>query len=450
MKKFEVTLTAPSFIGEAQTWNSFELEIKNTIEDVQSSTICVQPPLYAKPFQYIEVEIDQLKAGESETIQLVYQFSFGGRYVFYFWEKGAQLQTLNKTNFFVKGSGVYSGDTHTHSLYSDGSSTLSENRESMLQKGHSFLYSTDHNTLEHAEEISKFAHKEGANEFLHMAGWEYTTKYGHALAYGATQIYDPTFITDRNSLKQWQTFVDDMKEDSSVFLAHPYEAPKYEFGNDLLMNINHITGIEVWNGLNHHALTYENRLAFERWDALNKKGNHHYIGNAVSDAHTKEKQGNPFIKGYLKKLDQDNVHQLLKSGSFFGSNGPEIQFKIGKASIGETHYIQNDVEIAKVEFSVFDPAGHIENIVLYKGVQDSKFSKKGRNKTIKVMDLFPSGEADKRYYEKVQYLDVQAGEFYRIEVITKFGIVAYDHQKLEQDKGFAYTNPIWINKEKII
>lgn len=446
MKVLECKLTAIHFKDEVNYAQTFEMEITNITDEFQTSTICVQPPLYAEPFRYFEIEINELLPGKSMKLPLTYTFLHGGRYVFYFWEKNKQLSTLDRAQFFISGPGYYSGDTHNHSFYSDGTSTLEENRQSMLEKGHSFLYSTDHNTLEHRTEIEAFQQTSEAEKFLHIAGWEYTTANGHALAYGIDYIYDPTVMTEKGNLQQWQKFVDDMKEDDGiVFLAHPYEAPKYEFGESLLMNIKNITGIEVWNGFNHHALTYQNRRAFEMWDLLNMKGDSKYVGNAVSDAHSKEKQGNPFIKGYFSELNRENVHQLLKNGQFFGSNGPEINFTIDEMSIGETVRLKESSEHKKFNLAVFDPAGLIESIVVYKGVieQYSNTPNK-RKKAIKVLEFFPTGEAEKRYFEKEFFCEVNIGEFYRVEVISSFGIVAYSKEKLEQDKGFAYTNPIWI------
>ena len=36
------------------------------------------------------------------------------------------------------------------------------------------------------------------------------------------------------------------------------------------------------------------------------------------------------------------------------------------------------------------------------------------------------------------------GEFYRVEVITGTGVVAYISDESKIEKGFAFTNPIWI------
>lgn len=446
MKVFDIKFVAVDFKKTIEDTNEFKLIIKNITNDIQSSTISFSPPFEnITPNDYFEIEVEKIEPNEEVVINLDYQFLAGGRYTFYFWEKDAQLNTQDKVNYFIPGAGMYSGDTHNHSNYSDGKSTLKENRESMLEKGHSFLYSTDHNTLDHGTEITKLNQEAQTSEFLHLIGWEFTSKFSHALAYGYDEIYDPMSITEKSNIDEWQAFVDGTKDEASVFLAHPYEAPRFEFGDELLLSIKDITGIEVWNGLNHHALAFQNRFAFEMWDKLNAKGDKHYVGNAVSDAHSKEKQGNPFIKGYFDELNREGVHHLLESGKFFGSNGPEIIFNIGKSSIGETEKIDGNKTLSKFELTVFDPMCSIENVVIYKGEVNTADEQLKRVK--KVEEIYPVDNDNLRVLNYSKYLNVTDGEFYRVEVITKYAAISHDVNNSKTEKGFAYTNPIWIEKK---
>lgn len=52
----------------------------------------------------------------------------------------------------------------------------------------------------------------------------------------------------------------------------------------------------------------------------------------------------------------------------------------------------------------------------------------------------------KRIYTKNIYLNVTPGEFYRAEVVTGVGVTAYTADRDKVEKGFAFTNPIWIEK----
>lgn len=150
----------------------------------------------------------------------------------------------------------------------------------------------------------------------------------------------------------------------------------------------------------------------------------------------------------MEELDKASVEDLLKSGRFFGSNGPEEQFRIGNAVMGETYYVERDTtgKIREAEFhiEVFDPSGQIEEIIVYQGIVDGDSS--GKANTRKVAEFFPVGETEKRFYTRNIYRTVKSGEFYRVEVVTSLGIVSYLADSSKIEKGFAYTNPVWIGE----
>jgi len=428
--------------------NEVKLQLAVTGEKKESecAVICVQSPKYSEPFSCIEICIDSIKKDEIQTTNLTYKLLTGGRFVFYVWNKRNQLESLKSVVVTVPGAGMYSGNTHSHSTYSDGKSTLEENREAMMACGHSFIYATDHNTTNHFKELSDYEEKGRKEQFLHIPGWEYTTKNGHSIAYGSTETVPAENIYERNNVELWQEFVDDMTDKHAiVYFAHPFEAPRYEFGDDVLCKIKGITGVEVWNGYNYHALAYQNRKNYEVWDALNRRGDRHYYGNAVSDAHTKMGQSSPYIKGYLDSLSKTAVENLLQTGTYIGSNGPEIEFSIGDAGIGGTCFIDPlmDSTSKLMKLDVFDPLGDIQEICVYKGRVDRQYTVKPN--TCAVCEFYPIGENDKRKFTKNIYLDVVPGEFYRVEVVTGVGVVAYTADRDKLEKGFAFTNPIWID-----
>lgn len=81
---------------------------------------------------------------------------------------------------------------------------------------------------------------------------------------------------------------------------------------------------------------------------------------------------------------------------------------------------------------------------MYKGLVDREYTVKPN--THAVFEFYPTGENDKRNYTKNIYLDVTPGEFYRAEVVTGVGVTAYTADRDKVEKGFAFTNPIWIEK----
>lgn len=413
-----------------------------TNEEAEKGILCIQPPRNVVPFEYTEVYIDELEKNRKIELNLEYKFLQGGRFMFFAWEKNNKLQSLAKVVISMKGAGIYSGNTHSHSTYSDGKSTLEENRSIMMENGHSFIYATDHNTQNYYAELEEYKTKGIEENFLHIQGWEFTTKFGHSIAYGSKSLYGIENIPERNNVEAWQKYVDAMKEQNAVvYFAHPYEAPRYEFGDDVLTGIKGISGVEAWNGYNFHALAYQNRKNFEIWDAFNRRGDRHYAGNAVSDAHTMKGQSTPFIKGYLDELTREAVEKMLENGRFIGSNGPEIEFGIGDASIGQEY--RTKAQQACMKLDVFDPLGDIEAVYVMKGMVDGEYTV--RPNTRKVYEFYPVGENEKRNFVKTMYIDVKPGEFYRVEVVTGIGVISYTSDSKKLEKGFAFTNPIWIN-----
>ena len=96
-----------------------------------------------------------------------------------------------------------------------------------------------------------------------------------------------------------------------------------------------------------------------------------------------------------------------------------------------------------MKINVFDPLGEIEMVNVYRGFVDGEYTVKPNTK--KIFEFYPIGELEKRNFVKNLYVDVTAGEFYRVEVVTGVGVVAYMADVKRLEKGFAFTNSIWID-----
>lgn len=430
---FEIEITSDQL---KDTIYRVHIKVINVSDERCSGIVNLQPPFQANPNHSVQWFLENILPKQIVEYNFDYKISSGGTHVFYAWTRGAKLDSLISHHIKKSGPGYYSGDTHSHSTYSDGKGSLRDNRASMIRKGHRFLISTDHNTMDHYEEISEY--KISTEDFLHISDYEFTTNYGHAIPYNVYEMYDSKNITKRDNVEQWQNFVDFNNQPTFIYLAHPYEAPCYEFGTNVLENIQGITGIEVWNGYNHHALSYQNQKSFKLWDKLNLKGEGKCFGNAVSDAHTITKQGNPFIKGYLGKLSEEEVYRLLETGAYYGSNGPELKFEIDGVSIGGTVNIENEMQYAPLKLQVFEPLHTLEYITIYKGnvYFDKKFEK--------IYEEFLLTENEKNLKNVELIIPIQKGDIYRVEVIAEIGVVSLCAENKFYDRGFAFSNPIWI------
>ncbi|MCP2322308.1 hypothetical protein HDA40_000815 [Hamadaea flava] len=81
----------------------------------------------------------------------------------------------------VDGRTWLAGDLHSHTVHSDGSSTVSELAVLAVQRGLDFLAVTDHNTVSHHPELAPAGARYGIDL---IPGQEVTTDRGHANAWG--------------------------------------------------------------------------------------------------------------------------------------------------------------------------------------------------------------------------------------------------------------------------
>lgn len=93
----------------------------------------------------------------------------------------------------------YAGDTHAHSLHSDGALSLWELANEGVRSGLDFLCVTDHNTVSHHPHLASVGRRHG---IALVPGQEVTTHAGHANAFG-----DIGFIDFRRPAQEWADVV---------------------------------------------------------------------------------------------------------------------------------------------------------------------------------------------------------------------------------------------------
>jgi hypothetical protein len=93
----------------------------------------------------------------------------------------------------------FAGDTHAHSLHSDGSLSLNELADEAVLSGLDFLCVTDHNTTSHHRLLPEVGARHGITL---VPGQEVTTHRGHANAFG-----DIGFVDFRLPVSEWASHV---------------------------------------------------------------------------------------------------------------------------------------------------------------------------------------------------------------------------------------------------
>lgn len=105
----------------------------------------------------------------------------------------------------------FAGDTHAHSLHSDGALSLSELANEGVRSRLDFLCVTDHNTTSHHRFLPELSERHGITL---VPGQEVTTHAGHANAYG-----EIGFVDFRRPAQEW---VDVVAERGGIMsINHP-------------------------------------------------------------------------------------------------------------------------------------------------------------------------------------------------------------------------------------
>ena len=226
----------------------------------------------------------------------------------------------------------YKGNTHTHTLNSDGDSTPDDVVRWYREHGYQFLVLTDHNFLTSVDGLNAL---HGADErFLVIKGEEVTDRFdGKALhingldvsavvpPQGGTSVVD---VLQRN--------VDAIRQASGVpHINHP--SFRWSITAPELQQVRNNRLFEIFNG--HPQVNNVGGGGVpgleEAWDAILTSGTLLY-GLAVDDAHTFKAPGNPDVAGpgrgwvavRAPRLEARSVLAALERGDFYASTGVEL------------------------------------------------------------------------------------------------------------------------------
>ncbi|MFT2015472.1 CehA/McbA family metallohydrolase [Streptomyces sp. 796.1] len=154
-----------------------------------------------------------------------------------------------------RGRAWYRGDSHLHTVHSDGRRTPAEVAAAAREAGLDFITTTEHNTSSgHAAWAGLWG-----DDLLVLAGEEVTTRNGHVLAIGV----DPgTFIDWRYRARDnaFGRFARKIRQaDGLVVPAHPHATC---IGCNWKFGFNEADAVEVWNG----PFTPDDEVSIAEWD----------------------------------------------------------------------------------------------------------------------------------------------------------------------------------------
>lgn len=228
----------------------------------------------------------------------------------------------------------YKGNTHTHTLNSDGENTPDEVVRWYREHDYQFLVITDHEYLTDPAPLNALFGRDG--RFLLIPGQEVTGraegKPVHVNQIGAKKVVMPVSLpTIFDVLQRDVTLVHEAGAIAQI--NHPNFG--WALSGDDLARVEHATLVEIWNG---HPMV--NNLggggtpsAEAMWDAALTAGNH-LFAIADDDAHHFKPEhladpasaapGRGWIYVRAAALTEADILAAIRRGDFYASSGVEL------------------------------------------------------------------------------------------------------------------------------
>ena len=227
----------------------------------------------------------------------------------------------------------FKGNTHTHTLNSDGDSTPDEVVRWYREHGYQFVVLTDHNFLTSVDGLNALL---GADQqFLVIRGEEVTDRFDakplHINGLDLAAVVTPQ--GGSSVVDVLQRNVDAIRGERGIpHINHP------SFGwavtADELAAVRNTRLFEVFNG--HPRVNNVGGGGVpgleDAWDAILSQG-HLLYGLAVDDAHTFKQPGNPDVPGpgrgwvvvRAPRLEARAIVEAIDRGDFYASTGVELE-----------------------------------------------------------------------------------------------------------------------------
>lgn len=227
----------------------------------------------------------------------------------------------------------YKGNTHTHTLNSDGDSIPLEAAKWYRENGYNFVFITDHEYITNVGPLNHILGKSGS--FLVISGQEITDSYDrkplHLNGLGLEKVVMPNRL--QGSVATLQKNIDDIRAGGGVpQLNHPNFG--WALTADEIKQLKNVRLMEIHNG---HPLV--NNLggggspsAEQIWDGLLTGGMVIY-GIADDDVHhfkrigdkTAATPGHGWVMVRAAELTPAAIMAALDKGDFYASTGVELE-----------------------------------------------------------------------------------------------------------------------------
>ncbi len=224
----------------------------------------------------------------------------------------------------------YKGNTHAHTIESDGDSPADTVISWYKRHGYNFLVISDHNVFVDPARFTSFVD----SNFLLITGEELTTSFEkkpvHVNGLNIPGLIKPR--TDSTLLGTVQKNVDAVRDVEGVpHINHPNY--QWALNADILAHVQNDKLLEIFNGhplVNNHGGGGSPGME-EVWDILLTGGKRMY-GIAVDDAHhfkeefaaDRSNPGRGWVVVRAKSLNVKDILASMEAGQFYASTGVEL------------------------------------------------------------------------------------------------------------------------------
>lgn len=219
--------------------------------------------------------------------------------------------TFTPYNPYSAGGTWYKGQLHVHSTRSDGDLSPSGVASRYDSMGYDFIAITDHHTVTKIKGTGILVLGQESGKGSVESGEMYKP---HMNGIGVSSVYDESASLQ----KRIDSFV---SQNGIVVLNHPTTI-MFSYSKGDLIGLTNYTAMEIYNGYGEGILGGD---PVGMWDEVLSSGKRVW-GVAADDAH----QADNFGRGWIEvrtseKLSTTSVLNAIKKGSFYSTQGPEIQ-----------------------------------------------------------------------------------------------------------------------------
>ena len=226
----------------------------------------------------------------------------------------------------------YKGDTHMHTVNSDGILRLYELIEQNKKHGMDWIIVTDHNY----DTISGGSYS--SDGLTVIRGQEITVKAGHVNVWGEKVPLEPPYAIE--TAEEYAAVIEKCNDAGAVTCAnHPFCS---QCGFRVDVNLLPVKCVEVWNTIQHS----DNVKNMQWWDQKLREGSR-LAAVGGSDFHRSygplDMIAMPTTVTYANSLSPADILKALTEGRSVVTNKPDssmIYLNIGEAMLGDTVYFK--------------------------------------------------------------------------------------------------------------